>query len=566
VVPQGREPAVDPTAPTTASTRSKPAILAVDDDGPVLAAVVRDLRRRYAARFRILPTSDSLAALSALEELALAEDPVALIVADQRMPALSGTELLTRSRTLHPDARAVLLTAYADTDAAIEAINKIHLDQYILKPWDPPEESLYPVLDELLDDWEAGFHPPFDGIRLVGHRWSAESHRLREFLARNLVPFRWLDVERDAVESQRLRHAVGHSGLPLVVLADGTPHVEPSIRDLAVAIGLRSTTETRSFDLLVVGAGPAGLAAAVYGASEGLRTAVLEGVAPGGQAGSSSRIENYLGFPSGVSGADLTRRAIDQARRLGAEVLAPTTVTRLTTQAPYHLVELEGGASLSATALIIATGVSYRTLDVDGADALAGRGVFYGASLHEARSYQDEDVVIVGGANSAGQAAIHFARFARSVTMVVRGSSLATAMSTYLVEQIGRTPSIVVRCGTVVVSIHGDGHLDHVEISTGGGEPERLSTSGLFIFIGAIPHTEWLGQAVERDPHGFVLTGPDLARPGMWKEQRDPFPLETSLPGVFAAGDVRARSVKRVASAVGDGAVAVQVVHQYLGL
>ena len=380
------------------------------------------------------------------------------------------------------------------------------------------------------------------------------------------MPFRWLDVERDAVESQRLRHAVGHSGLPLVVLADGTPHVEPSIRDLAVAIGLRSTTETRSFDLLVVGAGPAGLAAAVYGASEGLRTAVLEGVAPGGQAGSSSRIENYLGFPSGVSGADLTRRAIDQARRLGAEVLAPTTVTRLTTQAPYHLVELEGGASLSATALIIATGVSYRTLDVDGADALAGRGVFYGASLHEARSYQDEDVVIVGGANSAGQAAIHFARFARSVTMVVRGSSLATAMSTYLVEQIGRTPSIVVRCGTVVVSIHGDGHMDHVEISTGGGEPERLSTSGLFIFIGAIPHTEWLGQAVERDPHGFVLTGPDLARPGMWKEQRDPFPLETSLPGVFAAGDVRARSVKRVASAVGDGAVAVQVVHQYLGL
>jgi thioredoxin reductase (NADPH) len=544
----------------------KPVILAVDDDLPVLAAVVRDLRHRYGDRYRIVQASDSRSALAALEELALGGGAVALIVADQRMPAMSGVDLLERAITLHRDVRTVLLTAYADTNAAIDAINKIRLDHYILKPWDPPDEVLYPVLDGLLDDWQAGHHPPFDGIRLVGHRWSAESHGLRDFLSRNLVPYQWIDVEREPEEGTRLRQAAGVDELPLVVLTGGDHLVNPAIRALANAIGLHATTATESFDLLVVGAGPAGLAAAVYGASEGLRTAVLEASAPGGQAGASSRIENYLGFPNGVSGADLTRRATDQARRLGAEVLTPTTVTRLMASDPYRIVELDDGTRLSTSALIVATGVSYRTLDFYGAARLHGRGVFYGASMHDARGYEGEDVVIVGGANSAGQAAVHFARFARSVTIVVRATSLASSMSAYLIGEIERTPNIVVHCGRQVTAAHGDGHLDHVEIVDSKGNRENLPAAGLYIFIGARPHTDWLGASVARDSHGFVLTGPELARPKTWQERREPFPLETSLPGVFAAGDVRSQSVKRVASAVGDGAIAVQIVHQYLGL
>ena len=555
-----------PTGGSRAQARTqKPAILAVDDDPQVLASVARDLRRQYGERFRVVRAPDGETALSVLEQLTLAADPLALIVADQRMPGMTGIELLTEARTFAPDARAVLLTAYADTDAAIAAINEVHLDHYVLKPWDPPEERLYPVLDELLDDWEAGFHPPFEGVRVVGDRWSPEAHRVRDFLARNLVPFRWLDVERNAEDAEALRAAAGVDGLPLVVLADGTPHVAPSNRQLGEAVGLHATSATTTFDLLVVGAGPAGLAAAVYGASEGLDTGVVERVAPGGQAGSSSRIENYLGFPAGVSGADLARRALDQARRLGAEILTPTNVVGLTSHDTYRLVGLEDGSTLAATAVIVASGVAYRTLDIPGAAALVGSGIFYGASMHEARSYEGEDVVVVGGANSAGQAALHLARFARRVTLLVRSEAL-DGMSAYLVHQVGQTPSIDVQLGTVLRGVGGDGHLEHVEVADSAGTRDRLSATGMFVFIGARPYTDWLQGAVARDDDGFVLVGPDLARGRHWKEARDPLPLETSLPGVFAAGDVRSRSVKRVASAVGDGSIAVHLVHQYLGL
>lgn len=548
------------------STGRKPVVLAVDDDPLVLAAVARDLRQQYGSRVRVVRAPDGASAVEALEKLALAAEPVALIVADQRMPGMSGVELLVRAKELHPDVRTVLLTAYADTDAAITAINDVHLDHYILKPWDPPEERLYPVLDELLDDWEAGFHPPFDGIRLVGHRWSPDSHRLRNFLARNLVPFQWVDVEHDADDAALLRDAADTDELPLVVYADGSVAAAPSNRDVAAAIGLRTTSETDTYDLVVVGAGPAGLAAAVYGASEGLRTAVLEREAPGGQAGLSSRIENYLGFPNGLSGADLARRALDQAKRLGAEVLAPTNAVRLSCRDHYRLIDLEDGSTIAASALIIASGVTYRTLDVPGAEELRDKGVFYGASMHEARSYRGEHVAIVGAANSAGQAALHFARYAERVTMLVRGDSLSARMSSYLVAQIERTPTIVVRPNTHVAAVHGNGHLEHVEVVTGDGARDSLDVSGLFIFIGAQPHTDWLDGAVARDGLGFLLSGPDLVRGRTWKEERNPFALETSLPGVFAAGDVRAQSIKRVASAVGDGSIAVHYVHQYLGL
>jgi thioredoxin reductase (NADPH) len=568
-VAEGTVPAVgqlEERAPGAARPRTRPTILAADDDPQVLAAVARDLRRQYGDRFRIVRAPDGESAAATLEDLLLAGEPLALVVSDQRMPGMSGIELLHRTRELHPRARTVLLTAYADIDAAIAAINEIRLDHYVLKPWDPPEERLYPILDELLDDWEAGYHPSFEGIRLVGSRWSAEAHRLREFLSRNLIPFRWIDVEGNAEEAARIRETVGDDGLPLVVLPDGAHAVAPSNRGLAEAIGLRSTTETRSFDLLIVGAGPAGLAAAVYGASEGLRTAVLEREAPGGQAGSSSRIENYLGFPNGISGADLARRALDQARRLGAEFLSPTGVVAVSRQDPYRLVALEDGTTLSATALIVATGVSYRTLEVDGAKALVGAGLFYGATMHEAASYAGEDVVMVGGANSAGQAALYFARYARQVTLLVRASSLSASMSTYLVDHVERTPNICVLLGTRLERVVGEQHVEAVEVIDADGRARVIETTGCFVFIGAEPRTDWLDGVVARDDHGFILTGPELVRGRTWKERREPLLLETSLPGAFAAGDVRSRSMKRVASAVGDGSIAVHLVHRYLEL
>jgi thioredoxin reductase (NADPH) len=554
---------VTETSREGAPVASKPVVLAVDDDPQVLAAVARDLRRQYGERFRIVRADSGPAGAMVLDELKLAAAPLALVVADQRMPALTGTELLTKSRELFPEARRVLLTAYADTDAAIAAINEVRLHHYILKPWDPPEERLYPVLDELLDEWEADYHPPFVGVRVVGHRFSPESHRLRDFLSRNLVPHRWLDVERDEHEAAQLRAAAAVDGLPLVVLADGTHQVDPTNRELAAAVGLRTASEVDVADLLVVGCGPAGLAAAVYGASEGLRTLVLERVAPGGQAGMSSRIENYLGFPNGVTGAELTRRALDQAKRLGAEVLSPTDVTELRAQDDYRLVVLDDGTTVASRSVIVATGVSYRTLDADGAAALVGRGVFYGASMHDARSFEGEDVALVGGANSAGQAALHFARYARRVTMLVRGPSLAASMSTYLIEQIAQTENVEVRFGSTVAAVIGDERLETVCVAEGGTVAE-MPFAGLFVFIGAQPRTEWLAEAVPRDSHGFVLVGPDVPRE-RWRHARAPFSLETGLAGVFAAGDVRAGSVKRVASAVGDGALAVHLVHRYLG-
>jgi thioredoxin reductase (NADPH) len=544
----------------------KPVILTVDDDPQVLAAVARDLRRHYGSRYRVRRAPDGREALAGLDAMTLAGDPLALVVADQRMPGLSGVELLALVKAREPRAKTVLLTAYADTDAAIAAINDVRLDHYILKPWDPPEERLYPILDELLDAWDADHHPPFEGLRLVGHRWSPDTHRLRDFLARNLVPFRWIDVERDAEEAGRLLEAAAVQALPLVVYEDGHHEVAPTNRSVAEAIGLRATAEAESFDLVVVGAGPAGLAAAVYGASEGLRTAVLERKAPGGQAGTSSRIENYLGFETGVSGAELTRRALTQAKRLGAEILSPVDCLRLTPQDPYRVLHLDDGTTLAASAVIIATGVTYRSLDLDGAERLRDAGVFYGASMHEAKAFAGEHVVVVGAANSAGQAALHFARFAATVTVLVRGKSLAARMSSYLVEQVDKTQNIVVRLETEVVAVHGADRLEAIEVRNGDGGRETVAATGLFIFIGAEPSTAWLEGVCARDEHGFLLSGAALVRGRGWKEPREPLSLETSLPGVFAAGDVRASSVKRVASAVGDGSIAVHFVHQYLGL
>ncbi len=467
--------------------------------------MARDLRRQYGARFRVVRAPEGTSAVAALEELALAGDPVALVVADQRMPGITGVDVLKRVRELHPEARTVLLTAYADTDAAIAAINEVRLDHYILKPWDPPEDRLYPILDELLDAWEADFHPPFEGLRLVGHRWSPDAHRLRDFLARNLVPFQWIDVERDADEAARLRGAAAVAELPLVVFADGRHEVAPSNRVVAEAIGLHATSEAESFDLVVVGAGPAGLAAAVYGASEGLRTAVLERQAPGGQAGSSSRIENYLGFETGVSGAELTRRALTQAKRLGAEVLAPVEVRSLRSSQTYRLIELDDGSTLTAGAVILATGVSYRTLDLPGAERLRDSGVFYGASMHEARAFAGEHVVVVGGANSAGQAALHFARFAASVTVLVRASSLGARMSSYLVDQVERTPAISVRTGAEVVAVHGDERLEAVDIVADGATTTPCRPAGCSC-----------SSAPRRAPTGSTAPSPATSTASCW--------------------------------------------------
>jgi thioredoxin reductase (NADPH) len=561
---------IDSTERTAAEPRPtssrKPAILAVDDDPQVLAAIARDLRRQYAERFRIIRAPDGASALSTLEELTLADVPVALIVTDQRMPGITGVELLVKARETHPGTRMVLLTAYADIDAAIKAINEVHLDQYVTKPWDPPEERLYPAIDDILDDWEASYHPPFEGIRLVGHRWSPDSHRLRDFLSRNLVPFRWIDVDGAGGEAEQLRAAAHVDDLPLVVLSDGSYRVAPSNRELGEAIGLTPRSETRSFDLLVVGAGPAGLAAAVYGASEGLHTAVLESVAPGGQAGTSARIENYLGFPTGVSGADLSQRALDQARRLGAELISPTRVTGLTASDGYKLLALEDGATIASSAVIVASGITYRRLAVEGVDRLVGAGVFYGASIHEARAYEGEEVVVIGGANSAGQAALHFARFCKHVTIVVRAAALDASMSAYLVKQIAQTPTIEVRPSTQLSAVHGADHLEALEVVDAGGKTSTIPASGLFVFIGGEPCTSWLSGSIALDKHGFVLVGNELLADRHWREQREPMLLESSMPGVFAAGDARSRSIKRVASAVGDGAIAVHLVHRYLGL
>ncbi len=545
------------------------AVLTVDDDPAVSRAVARDLRRRYGDRYRIVRAESPADGLDALRQMKLRGDLVAAILADYRMPELNGIEFLERAMDIYPGARRVLLTAYADTGAAIDAINVVDLDHYLLKPWDPPEEKLYPVVDALLDAWLESDHRPVPETKVVGHRWSARSSEVREFLARNQVPYRW--YQSDEPEGQRLLDAAGADGLalPVVITPDGEPMVEPSDAELAARVGLATTPSKDFYDLIVIGGGPAGLGAAVYGASEGLRTVLVERLATGGQAGQSSRIENYLGFPDGVSGAQLTDRARRQATKFGAEVLTTRDVTGLEVCGSARRVTFADGSFLDAHAVILATGVSYRKLDAPGLDELTGRGVYYGSALTEASACLGQDVYVVGGANSAGQAAVYLARHAKSVTILVRGSSLERSMSYYLIRQIADIPNISVRTGTEVTEAAGQDHLEQLTLrETGTGAIETVDAQLLFLFIGAAPLTDWLDGVVVRDGRGFVVTGPDLSpggeRPRGWPLDRLPYYLETSVPGVFVAGDARADSAKRVASAVGEGAMAVMLVHRYL--
>ncbi|GAA0993488.1 response regulator [Acrocarpospora macrocephala] len=546
-----------------------PAILTVDDDPAVSRAVSRDLRRRYGDRYRVVRADSGDNALEALREIKLRGDQVAVLLADYRMPHMNGIQFLESAMDLFPLARRVLLTAYADTDAAIDAINLVDVDHYLLKPWNPPEEKLYPVVDSMLDAWRASPEPPASEVRVVGHRWSAPSFAVRDFLARNLVPYRWLLA--DEPEGGRLLAAAGLTAddVPLVLTSDGKTLAAPSEADLAVHVGLTTTPSLEFYDLVVVGAGPAGLGAAVYGASEGLRTVLVEQRATGGQAGQSSRIENYLGFPDGVSGAQLTDRARRQALRFGAELLTTREAIGLESGGTSRLLRFGDGTSIAAHTVVLATGVSYRMLDAPGLDELTGRGVFYGSASTEAPSCFEQDVYIVGGANSAGQAAVHFARYASRVHMLIRGADLRHSMSSYLIQQIEAIDNITVWPHSEVAAAHGDEHLERLTVrDPRSGETRDVDTSWLFIFIGAEPRTGWLDDAVLRDRLGFVLTGPDLLcegkRPPGWTLPRDPYHLESSMPGVFAAGDVRAASVKRVASAVGEGAMAVSLIHRYL--
>jgi thioredoxin reductase (NADPH) len=548
---------------------SKPTIVSVDDDPMVSAAISRDLRTRYGADYRVVRTTSGEQALAAVTKLALRNQPVALIVADQKMPQMTGIELLEQARTHAPEAKRLLLTAYADTDVAIKAINDIGLDYYMLKPWDPPEERLYPVIDDLLGEWWRAHPDHSSDIRVVGHRWSDRSHEVKTFLARNHVPYRWFDVERDA-EAQRLRDLAraAPDDLPLVLLPDGDSLCAPLTLDLANALGLRTKADQPLYDVCIVGGGPAGLAAGVYAASEGLSTVIVEREAPGGQAGQSASIENYLGFPKGLSGSDLTQRAVAQASRFGAEMVLARGVIGFETRGPVHAVVFDGSGEVEARSLIVATGVSYRRLEATGLAELTGRGVYYGASASDANPVQGDEVAIVGAANSAGQAALNLARFAKRVVLVVRGARLVNSMSRYLVERIGSAANIDVRCRTEVVRCEGDGHLERVTLADrDSGERQEMPLSWLFVFIGASPRTEWLGPGIVRDANGFIVTGQEqFSTPyeQCWPLSRAPFALETSVPGVFAAGDVRLDSMKRVASAVGEGAMSVYLVHRYL--
>ncbi|HEV8152969.1 MAG TPA: FAD-dependent oxidoreductase [Solirubrobacteraceae bacterium] len=548
-----------PTAPAR-----RPAIVAVDDEPAVLAAVARDLRRGFGERYRVLRAGSGTEALDLLRQLRTRGDQVALLIADQRMPGLAGTEYLVKARAIVPEAKRVLLTAYADTEAAIAAINDVALDYYLLKPWDPPEEQLFPVVDDLLTTWESGAALEAGGVRVIGHRFSKESHDVRDFLARNRVPARWLDVERDG-EARELLRVAGVDGdrLPVALLEDGTVLERPTVLELAERLGVAGRPAADHYDLVVVGGGPAGLGAAVYGASEGLRTVMVEREAPGGQAGQSSRIENYLGFPAGLSGSDLARRATTQARRLGAELLTVQDAVGLRPEGAGRLVELSGGGVLSASCVLVASGVSYRQLEVPGFAELTGAGIYYGAALTEARSCSEQHVVIIGGANSAGQAAVYFSNYAARVTMLVRGDSLERSMSHYLIEQIAALPNVEVRTGSEAVAADGDGRLARLDVRGRDGAEESLDADACFVFIGALPRTDWLDGVVARDERGFILAGPDVPA-DRWPLKREPYLLETSVPGVFVAGDVRARSVKRVASAVGEGSMAVSLIHQYL--
>jgi thioredoxin reductase (NADPH) len=548
---------------------SKPVLLTVDDDPGVSRAVARDLRRRYGQDFRIVRAESGPQALEALREIKLRGDPVAVLLADYRMPEMSGLEFLEQAMDLFPHARRALLTAYADTDAAIQAINVIDLDHYLLKPWEPPAEKLYPVVDELVELWRSAEDKPVTATQVVGHRWSARSYEVRDFLARNSVSYRWLTA--DEPEGQGLLEAAGldETSIPLVVTPEGDPLVDPSVEELAARVGLSTTPATDFYDTVIVGGGPAGLGAAVYAASEGLRTVLVEREATGGQAGQSARIENYLGFPDGVSGAQLTDRARRQAARFGAEILTAATVSGLQVRGSSRVVGFADGGEVAAHTVVLATGVTYNTLKAPGIEDLTGRGVFYGSAMTEGPACADEDVYVVGGANSAGQAAVFLSRHARQVTLLVRADGLERSMSQYLIRQIRDTGNIRVRPNTRVAGAEGREHLERLHLcDTGTGMVEEVPAGFLFVFIGAAPCTDWLGGVVDRDPKGFVVTGPDLLRGGRrppgWPLDRDPYYLEGSVPGVFAAGDARANSVKRVASAVGEGAMAIQLVHRYL--
>src|SRR5256714_3051179 len=551
----------------------RPVLLTVDDDPDVLRAIERDLRSQYGENYRVMRANSGSAALDVLRELKLRNDAVALLLADQRMPKMDGIAFLSQAMELYPDAKRALLTAYADTNAAINAINEVNIQYFFLKPWDPPGENLYPALDDLLDDWRANYTPPYEGVRVLGTRWSPKCYDLRDFLARNRVPYQWIDVELPAndPEVKQLLDSLGPDALslPLVLFPDGTRLLESTPGAVAQKVGLRTRAETDFYDLAIIGGGPAGLAAAVYGASEGLHTVMIEREAPGGQAGLSSRIENYLGFPSGLSGADLARRAVVQAQRFGVEILSPQEAISVRLEGPYRYVKLADGAEISCHALMVATGVQWRRLDVPGMDRLQGAGVYYGGGASEALSCKGETVYVVGGANSAGQAAVHFSRYAEKVVMLVRGDSLASTMSQYLIDQIKQVPNISVWTHASVSEVHGDIRLEEISVlCSDTGKVERMPANSVFIFIGALPRTEWLAGIVERDELGFVLSGPDLIKDGKlprsWTLNRDPFLLETNVPGIFVVGDVRHGSVKRVASGVGEGSVAVQFIHQYL--
>ncbi|HET9406502.1 MAG TPA: FAD-dependent oxidoreductase [Candidatus Sulfotelmatobacter sp.] len=551
----------------------KPVLLSVDDDSDVLRAIERDLRTQYGAEYRVIGSDSPAQAIELLKQLKTRSDNVALLLADQRMPNMNGVEFLQEGMRIFPDAKRALLTAYADTNAAISAINQASIHYFFMKPWDPPAEHLFPQLDDLLDDWQASYRPQFQGIRVLGTRWSPRCYELRDFLARNHVPYQWIDVETSASdpETKQLLDVLGPeaTNLPVVLFPDGTKLLESVPADVAQKVGLRTRAETSFYDLAIVGGGPAGLAAAVYGASEGLHTVMVEREAPGGQAGMSSRIENYLGFPTGLSGGDLARRAVVQARRFGVEILSPQEAREVRTEGPYRIIKLADGNEISCHALMIATGVQWRRLEAPGIDRLQGAGVYYGGGATEALSCKGEIIYIVGGANSAGQAAMNFAKYAERVVILVRGESLSATMSQYLIDQIQQTPNIQIWGRASVAEVHGETHLEEISVlCSDTNKIERVPASAMFIFIGALPRTEWLASLVERDDRGFVLTGPDLIhggqRPKGWTLDRDPYLLETNVPGIFAVGDVRHGSVKRVASGVGEGSVAVQFIHQYL--
>jgi len=549
---------------------ANPVILIVDDEIQVLNAVERDLRQRYAREYRIVKASSGKEALETVQKLKQRNDQIALFLVDQRMPEMGGTDFLFKAKDIYPDTKKALLTAYADTQAAISAINEVGLDYYFMKPWSPPEINLYPALDDLLGDWLANAEIPFEGIRVAGTLWSASSHYIKDFLARCQIPYQWLDIETNA-DARAMVEAVNkdkHS-LPVVFFTDGTVLINPDITTLAEKVGLSTKAKQPFYDLIIIGAGPAGLASAVYGASEGLHTLLIDKETTGGQAGTSSMIENYLGFPNGLSGADLARRATAQATRLGAEILTAQEVVNIRIDGPYRYVKLANGTELSCKALIIATGASWRTLDLKGIDTLTGAGVYYGAALSEAANYKGKHIFVVGGANSAGQAAMFFSRFASKVTILVRGDSLEKGMSQYLVDQINESEIIEVKLQTSIVEVAGNERLESITIKDNEtGDIENIPTAALFVFIGAQPHSNLTEKIVQRNTAGFILTGSELVNHDnaslRWPLKRDPFLLETSVPGIFAVGDVRQSDVKRVASAVGQGSTAVSFVHQYL--